>query len=127
MFADRPCKPNNLLSGLAYRLAGSDEARYGRVEVSVKREWRSICDLYWGNNEAHVLCTMIGFRTGEAYHGTYKDTGQGPVWDANFQCAGTEPALNDCPFTSWEIATSPECAVHENDAGAFCYTSGLLA
>ena len=67
---------------------------------------------------------MLGYRTGEAYHGAYTDTAQGTVWDANFQCTGSETRLNDCPFTSWEVATSPECAAHQNDAGAFCYTSG---
>ena len=92
--------------------------------MSIQGEFRSICDLYWGNTEAHVLCKMLGFRTGEAYHGAYTDTAQGTVWDANFQCTGSEARLNDCPFTSWEVATSPECAAHQNDAGAFCYTSG---
>ena len=113
------------VSGLFYRLAGSDEERYGRVEVSIRGEWRSICDLYWGNNEAHVLCKMLGFRSGDAYHGSYVNEGQGPVWDPNFQCAGSEGTLNLCPFSGWEIATSPECATHQNDAGAFCYTSGI--
>ncbi|XP_053406103.1 scavenger receptor cysteine-rich domain superfamily protein-like [Mercenaria mercenaria] len=113
--------------GVFSRLFGSGESRYGRAELSVSGEWRSICNTHWDNEDAHVLCKMLDFRTGEAFQKTYNDTLQGPVWDINFMCDGTEASLTECVSSGWKSATSETCARHTNDAGAFCYTSVKLS
>ena len=67
---------------------------------------------------------MLDFRAGEVLQENYNETAEGPVWDINFMCDGTEDSLTKCLSTGWKSATSERCARHTNDAGAFCYTSG---
>lgn len=43
------------------RLAGSSSSRQGRVEILVGKEWGTVCDDDWDNNDAKVVCAMLGF------------------------------------------------------------------
>ena len=47
-------------------MAGGPNARSGRVEVRHKGLWGTVCDDYFGQEAAQVVCRMIGF-----YSGTY--------------------------------------------------------
>lgn len=94
------------------------------MELSIAGEWRSLCNAHWDNEDAHVLCRMLDFRAGEAFQQTYNETLEGPVWDINFMCEGSEVSLTRCLSSGWKSSTSEACARHTNDAGAFCYTSG---
>ena len=35
----------------------------GRVEVCICDEWRTVCNDFWGHNEALVVCRQLGFLT----------------------------------------------------------------
>lgn len=35
----------------------------GRVEVCLSEEWRTVCNDFWGHNEALVVCRQLGFAT----------------------------------------------------------------
>ena len=35
----------------------------GRVEVCLSEEWRTVCNDFWGQNEALVVCRQLGFAT----------------------------------------------------------------
>ena len=45
----------------AVQLRGSSHAIYGRVEICMNGNWGTICDYYWDNRDASVVCRQLGF------------------------------------------------------------------
>ena len=43
------------------RLRGGATSREGRVEMCYDRQWGTVCDDYWGTNDAKVACRQLGF------------------------------------------------------------------
>ncbi len=45
------------------RLSGGSNGNEGTVEVCYSGAWGTVCDDFWSNNAATVVCRQLGFST----------------------------------------------------------------
>ncbi|KAH3726464.1 mucin-4-like isoform X2 [Dreissena polymorpha] len=111
----RPC----LISAQDIRLVNGTTPSQGRLEVFYDNTWGTVCDDYFDDKDAIVVCRMLRFsenlskvavRTEAAY-------GQGtdPIWLDDVHCDGYETSLFNCP-ASWR---NHNCN-HGEDVGVDC-------
>ena len=55
LFITEPC-----ISG-TIRLRGSTYATYGRVELCISGTWGTVCNTFWDDQDASVVCRQLGF------------------------------------------------------------------
>ncbi|KAM8921436.1 scavenger receptor cysteine-rich type 1 protein M130 [Pelodytes ibericus] len=105
-------EPNDL------RLVGGVTECEGRVEVKQRGEWGTVCDHYWGLNNAAVVCKQLDCSNGDnaTIRATSFGAGLGRIWLHNVRCHGNESALWDCPHQPWE---ENNCN-HDFDVGVSC-------
>ncbi|XP_047659681.1 deleted in malignant brain tumors 1 protein-like [Tachysurus fulvidraco] len=88
----------------------------GRVEVLHGKTWATVCGATFDQQDAEVVCRELGCASPEELLGADAfGSGEGPVWEKEFQCRGTEPQTHFCPTSSLEHNCS-----HSSDAGLVC-------
>ena len=68
------------------------------------------------DNDASVVCTMLGYPIGRAITGAHFGSGTGEIWMNNLGCTGNESSIFDCEYGGWGLHN---CS-HSEDAGVEC-------
>ena len=123
------------------RLIGGSSSQEGRVEMCYERQWGTVCDDYWGTNDAKVACRQLGFSSlGKSVNTPFAVTTQRQTWFStsgalhhtnahfgrgtgiilldNVACTGGESRLLDCSNSGVGVYSS-NCD-HGDDAGVIC-------
>ncbi|XP_029639087.1 neurotrypsin-like [Octopus sinensis] len=103
-------------SPVTVRLSNSS---YGRVEVNFNNQWGTICDNFWNDNAASVICRMLGYRIGNTIPRNKRSSGVGRIWLDQVQCTGIENNIKYCQHRSWG---SHDCS-HYQDVSVECHES----
>ncbi|XP_068683863.1 deleted in malignant brain tumors 1 protein-like [Montipora foliosa] len=94
----------------------------GRLEIFHNGKWGSVCDDWFGMEEADVVCRQLNFTQGAQYVYGNAHYGQssGPIFLDDVHCVGNETALIDCKHNGWQ---GHDCH-HYEDVGVVCLTNG---
>ncbi|KAL3892091.1 hypothetical protein ACJMK2_004328 [Sinanodonta woodiana] len=116
---DAGVRCGDTFTGSQVRLVGGQNQYEGRVEVYYNGAWGTICDDSWDNNDAAVVCRMLGYRTIRASAvccaGFGNSSNLGIFLDG-VSCRGNESSLYNCSHNGW---FSHNCT-HSEDAGVIC-------
>ncbi|KAL9965302.1 hypothetical protein ACROYT_G029080 [Oculina patagonica] len=100
------------------RLANGSSPFEGRVEVFYQGVWGTVCDTFWGLDDANVVCRQLGYgKALAAPGGAAFGQGTGRIWLTWVQCKGNEDSISDCRHDGWGQTRGCD---HDEDASARC-------
>ena len=89
----------------------------GRVEVLYNGTWGTVCDDYFGIQEARVVCRELEYADAHAVKPyAFYGPGQGQIWLDDVACIGTESTLFECS----NIGIGQHNCAHYEDVGVVC-------
>lgn len=92
----------------------------GRVEVNFGEGWGTVCDDGWDDNDARVVCRMLGYQgSAQGLQGTPTTGGHGVIWLDDVQCNGSETSLAQCRRRFHDIGYAG--CPHAEDARFVCH------
>ncbi|XP_071482224.1 scavenger receptor cysteine-rich domain-containing protein DMBT1-like [Diadema antillarum] len=103
------------------RLVEGSGSYEGRVEIFYNSKWGTVCDNYWGIDDASVVCRQLGFPNAtDAFRYSYFGGGPPtqPIYLDDMHCRGNETELLECEHDGW----GSDLCHHNEDAGVRCYT-----
>uniref|UniRef100_UPI00358F08A0 deleted in malignant brain tumors 1 protein-like isoform X5 n=1 Tax=Myxine glutinosa TaxID=7769 RepID=UPI00358F08A0 len=104
-------------SQLPVRLVGGEDRCEGRVEVFYRGSWGTVCDDFWDNNDAQVVCRQLDCGSPmTAASPVDFGQGRGSIWMDNVFCNGSETHLSQCRHNGWGTHN----CVHDEDATVLC-------
>ena len=95
---------------------GTNE-KEGRLEIYWNNQWSTVCDDFWDDNDATVICKQLGYSRGSARVSAYFGEGSGLILLDNVNCNGRESSIFTCSHRNFG---EHDC-VHNEDAGVVCY------
>lgn len=103
---------------------GGFSALEGRVELCLNGVWGTICDNFWSNLDATVVCNQLslGVTDAIAIQGARFGPGVGRIFLNNMFCSGNEGFLTDCTYS---LPPMDGSCTHAQDASVRC--SGMLS
>jgi len=133
-------KPGELCVGSegSVRLVDGADSKEGRVEIcadditdDASARWGVVCDDYWTDDDADVVCRAVGHERSEPHAGRFRKSyfgaGTGPIWLDDLLCNGEESSLLDCPVVGGrqgrEVIGEHNCRVTEI-VGVRCMAAG---
>ena len=99
-------------------LVGDEAPSKGRVELYYKGKHGSICDYFFRENEAEVVCRMLGYSSGYSQCCGRLGKGEGKMMSGSFRCKGYEESLFACEHG--EIDYDEGDCNHDYDIGVIC-------
>lgn len=78
------------------RLIDGATENQGRLEVQFNGVWGTVCDDFWGLDEADIVCRQLGYTGALVADGTAVAGTGLPIWLDNVMCRGTETFIWDC-------------------------------
>jgi len=96
----------------------------GRLAVYYQNTWGTVCDDYFDDADAKVVCRMLGHAFGRFIHNQDNGYGRGsgPIWLDNVHCNGTETNIADCLHNGWR---KNNCD-HREDVSVSCISTVRL-
>ncbi|KAK3107649.1 hypothetical protein FSP39_019166 [Pinctada imbricata] len=107
---------NNIANG-SVRLKGPAQySGIGCVEFYYNGAWGSVCDDFWGINNAKVICRQLGYDPNQARSGIpamydyFRQNVSTQIVLDDIKCNGNEARIDQCPHSPYDVTN---CAVDE--------------
>ncbi|CAI9603273.1 unnamed protein product, partial [Staurois parvus] len=102
---------------LVYDLLMGSHPCEGRLEISYRSVWGTVCDDLWDMAAATVVCRQLGCGQAQKAPGmAFFGRGTGNIWLDDIDCKSTEPAVWHCRHRPWGTNNCD----HSEDAGVVC-------